>query len=126
MRFELRPLATPGTGHVRSIPTIDHDQPPRSIQNRSSLAVRLASRGDLTSFLMQLAAEIGADAYMLVAILHDQDKNDARIVASNWIYDAIELTGHRLIAALAQARSPLRPACGRAASSRPRRRACPA
>ena len=67
-----------------------------------NLAVRLASRGDLTSFLMQLTAEIGADNYMLVAILHEQDKTGARIVASNWIYDAIELAGHRLIANLAQ------------------------
>ena len=67
------------------------------------LAVRLASRGDLTTFLMNLTAEIGADAYMLVAILHDQDQNTARILASNWIHDAIELVGHRLIASLAQA-----------------------
>ena len=69
----------------------------------NNLAVRLASRGDLTSFLMALTAEIGADAYMLVAILHDQDQNSARILASNWIHDAIELVGHRLIANLAQA-----------------------
>jgi DNA-binding CsgD family transcriptional regulator len=69
----------------------------------NSLAVRLASRGDLTTFLMNLTAEIGADAYMLVAILHDQDHNTARILASNWIHDAIELVGHRLIANLAQA-----------------------
>ena len=68
-----------------------------------NLAARLSSRGDLTSFLMQLSAEVGADAYMLLAILHDQDRNLARIVASNWIHDAIELAGHSLIAALAQA-----------------------
>lgn len=68
-----------------------------------SLAARLSSRGDLTSFLMQLSAEAGADAYMLLAILHEQDKNVARIVASNWIHDAIELAGHGLIAALALA-----------------------
>jgi DNA-binding CsgD family transcriptional regulator len=67
-----------------------------------SLASRLASRGDLTSFLMSLCAEIGADNYMLVAIVHDQDKNDARIVSSNWIFDAIELIGRRLVAGLAQ------------------------
>jgi DNA-binding CsgD family transcriptional regulator len=65
-------------------------------------ANRLATRGDLTSFLMTLAAEIGADGYMLVAIVHDQDRNDARIVASNWIFDAIELIGKKLIAAMAQ------------------------
>jgi DNA-binding CsgD family transcriptional regulator len=74
----------------------EHSQP-------DSMAARLATRGDLTTFLMDLTAEIGADAYMLVAILHDQDQNTARILASNWIHDAIELVGHRLIASLAQA-----------------------
>lgn len=69
----------------------------------NSLAARLVSRGDLTAFLMNITAEIGADAYMLVAILHDEDQNTARILASNWIHDAIELVGHRLIANLAQA-----------------------
>jgi DNA-binding CsgD family transcriptional regulator len=75
------------------------------IPDPKPLAVRLASRGDLTSFLMELTSEINADSYMLVAIVHDRDGNDARIIASNWIFDAIELAGHRLIAALAQ--SPL-------------------
>ncbi len=68
----------------------------------TSTTARLASRGDLTAFLMNITAEIGADAYMLVAIVHDQDQNTARILASNWIHDAIELVGHRLIASLAQ------------------------
>ena len=68
-----------------------------------SFAGRLSSRGDLTSFFMTLTADIGADAYMLVSIQHDQDQNTARILASNWIHDAIELVGHRLIASLAQA-----------------------
>ncbi|HEY4192741.1 MAG TPA: LuxR C-terminal-related transcriptional regulator [Mesorhizobium sp.] len=62
----------------------------------------ISCRGDLTGFFMNLCAEIGADSYMLVAIVHDQDKNDARIVSSNWIFDAIELIGKRLIAGLAQ------------------------
>lgn len=62
----------------------------------------LASRGDLTGFLMELTEEIGADNYMLVAILHDQDRSEARIVASNWIYDAIQLAGRPMIATLAQ------------------------
>jgi DNA-binding CsgD family transcriptional regulator len=73
------------------------------LSTSNSLAVRLATRGDLTTFLMDLTAEIGADAYMLVAIVHDQDQNTARILASNWIHDAIELVGHRMIANLAQA-----------------------
>jgi DNA-binding CsgD family transcriptional regulator len=68
-----------------------------------SVATRLGSRGDLTAFLMDLTAETGADAYMLVAAVHDEDNSTARIIASNWIHDAIELIGLRLIANLAQA-----------------------
>jgi DNA-binding CsgD family transcriptional regulator len=64
--------------------------------------MRLSSRGDLTAFLTQLAAGIGADSYMLVAVVHDQARSDARIVASNWVFDAIELIGKRIIATLAQ------------------------
>ncbi|HEY6631192.1 MAG TPA: helix-turn-helix transcriptional regulator [Rhizobiaceae bacterium] len=67
------------------------------------LDVRLASRGDLTTFLMELCAEIGADAYMLVSVVHEEERSTARILASNWIHDAIELVGRRLIANLAQA-----------------------
>jgi len=73
-----------------------------ALSDSSSLSVRLATRGDLTAFLMDLTAEIGADAYMLVAIVHDEDRNTARILASNWIHDAIELVGRPLIASLAQ------------------------
>jgi DNA-binding CsgD family transcriptional regulator len=79
-------------------------------QDSTPLAARLASRGDLTAFLMGITADIGADAYMLIAILHDQDRSEARIVASNWIHDAIQLAGHGLIAALAQ--NPLATAPG--------------
>ncbi|MFI0846148.1 LuxR C-terminal-related transcriptional regulator [Mesorhizobium sp. IMUNJ 23232] len=68
----------------------------------TGLAKRLASRGDLTGFLMALCQNIGADSYMLVAVLHDQNRSDIRIVASNWIYDAIQLVGHQAIAAIAQ------------------------
>lgn len=66
-----------------------------------TLKQRLTTRGELTAFLMQLAADIRADSYMLVSIVHSQARNDARIVASNWVFDAIELIGKRLIAALA-------------------------
>ncbi|MDR7034718.1 LuxR C-terminal-related transcriptional regulator [Mesorhizobium sp. BE184] len=67
-----------------------------------TVASRLASRGDLTTFLMQLAAEIGADNYMLLATVHDGVRSEARILASNWIFDAVELAGKKLIAAFAQ------------------------
>lgn len=63
---------------------------------------RLASRGDLTGFLMALCQAVAADSYMLVAILHDHNRSDVRIVSSNWIYDAIRLVGHQTIAALAE------------------------
>ncbi|TIR26844.1 MAG: LuxR family transcriptional regulator [Mesorhizobium sp.] len=74
---------------------------PAALLQPDASGPHLTSRGDLTGFFMQLAADIGADSYMLVAIVHDQDRNDARIVSSNWIFDAIELIGKRLIANLA-------------------------
>jgi DNA-binding CsgD family transcriptional regulator len=83
---------------------------PAALASPDSLPNRLASRGDLTAFLMQLSASIGADSYMLLAIVHDQTRLSARIVASNWIFDAIDLIGQRLIAALAQ--GPLNAAPG--------------
>lgn len=88
---------------------------PAARQDQTAKPARLASRGDLTSFLMQTAGAICADSYLLLALRQDEDKVGARIVASNWIYDAIELTGSRLLAGLAQ--SPLtaspgtRPTC---------------
>jgi DNA-binding CsgD family transcriptional regulator len=66
-----------------------------------SLAARLASRGDLIAFFSGLAEQARADHYMLVTIVHDEARADARIVASNWMFDAIELVGKRAIAGLA-------------------------
>lgn len=67
----------------------------------SRLDTPLGSRGDITAFLMELTASIGADTYMLIALVHEDERRDVRIVASNWIYDAIDLAGHSLIASLA-------------------------
>lgn len=72
-------------------------------------AARIASRGDLTGFLMTLSRDVGADSYMLVAVLHDQNRSDVRIVASNWIYDAIQLAGHQMIAGIAQCKHAAMP-----------------
>ncbi|TIP39623.1 MAG: LuxR family transcriptional regulator, partial [Mesorhizobium sp.] len=55
---------------------------PAALLQPDASSPHLTSRGDLTGFFMQLAADIGADSYMLVAIVHDQDRNDARIVSS--------------------------------------------
>lgn len=60
-------------------------------------ALRLASRGDLTGFFMQLCADTGADSYMLAALASGQDRPELSIIASNWVYDAIRLVGDEFI-----------------------------
>src|SRR6185436_13402652 len=64
----------------------------------------LASRGDLTSFFMQLCARLRADSYMLVALVNSHDRSEVRIIASNWIYDAIRLVGNEFIADLVESK----------------------
>jgi DNA-binding CsgD family transcriptional regulator len=61
------------------------------------LTHRLTSRADLTGFFMQLCAEVGADSYMLAALVSGQDRPGLSIIASNWVYDAISLVGNELI-----------------------------
>lgn len=65
-------------------------------------AARLLSRRDLTAFMMQVADAAGADSYMLLSVVHEAERATARVIASNWTYDAIELAGRRLIANLAE------------------------
>lgn len=83
-------------------------------RNQEQRTARLATRNDLTGFFRRIDDEIGAESYMLVAILHDQDRSDVRIIASNWIYDAIEFVGKGLVANIAQS------AYATAAGARPR------
>lgn len=71
----------------------------------TSLPAKAVSRGDLTAFFMEQTDKVGADSYMLASVVPAQSKPEARIVASNWIYDAIQLAGLHLIARIAQ--SPL-------------------
>lgn len=61
----------------------------------------LPTRGDLTRFLVELTGHVRADSYMLLALFHDNDRVDARILSSNWIFDAIQLAGQQLLANLA-------------------------
>lgn len=68
---------------------------------RGSLTQRLRTRGDLTAFLMQLASSVAAEHYMLAGIVHGENRIEARLIASNWIHDAVELAGPCLIGALA-------------------------
>jgi DNA-binding CsgD family transcriptional regulator len=68
------------------------------------LAVRRpASRGDITSYLMDLTRRAGADCYLLFGVAYREGRPEARVVASNWIYDAVELAGGDLFGKLAGA-----------------------
>jgi len=71
-----------------------------AVDEPSVPARRLTSRADLTGFFMQLTAEIGADNYLLAALVSGQDRPELSIVASNWVYDAISLVGNELIVRL--------------------------
>ncbi|MBN9071609.1 MAG: LuxR family transcriptional regulator [Rhizobiales bacterium] len=72
----------------------DHDRPQVSSPS-------IASRADLTTYLAGLSERLGAHHYMLLAVIGGLDRHDARIIASNWVYDAIQLVGLRTLAALA-------------------------
>lgn len=73
---------------------LDHILPRASSQS-------VVSRADLTSYLATLSERLGAQHYMLLAVLGEDERNNARIIASNWVYDAIQLVGLRNLAALA-------------------------
>ena len=62
------------------------------------------ARRDLVALMRQICSDIRADHYMLVDLTARAGEK-ARIVASNWIYDAIDLIGLDLIVRLA-ANSP--------------------
>jgi DNA-binding CsgD family transcriptional regulator len=58
------------------------------------------ARRDLVALMRQICSDIRADHYMLVDLTARAGEK-ARIVASNWIYDAIDLIGLDLIVRLA-------------------------
>ncbi|MGE0500340.1 MAG: LuxR C-terminal-related transcriptional regulator [Rhizobiaceae bacterium] len=62
----------------------------------------LRTRGDLTGFLTELVEALDADSYLLAALVHDQERAGLRIIASNWLWDAVQLAGQELIASIAQ------------------------
>ncbi len=74
---------------------------PIELQDAASYGTRLRSRGDLTAFLTELAGEVGAENYMLLAVPQAKGSSEARILASNWVFDAIELVGQPLIQRIA-------------------------
>ncbi len=82
---------------------------PTTLARHEASPLALASRADLTAYLAALCAEVLADHYMLLAVVHDRDRSNARIIASNWVYDAIHLIGFRQLAALATGDSAASP-----------------
>lgn len=70
-------------------------------QDETDLSFRLRSRGDLTAFLTGLSHGAGAESYTLLALPGNRGGDALRILASNWMFDAIELAGHALLARLA-------------------------
>ena len=70
--------------------------------NTGNATAPIRTRGDLTGFLMELIEALDADSYMLVAVVSDQQRSDLRIIASNWLWDAVQLAGYELIASIAQ------------------------
>lgn len=74
-------------------------------KGKDTPAGELATRGDLSDFLGRVCRSVGADSYMLVTVLHDQDRSDVRIIASNWVFDTIQAIGQNLIAIIAQSSS---------------------
>jgi DNA-binding CsgD family transcriptional regulator len=72
-------------------------------------AIQPASRAELTLFLSELAETVGAQHYMLLAVTHDATRSIARVAASNWIFDAVQLAGMELLARLATGSSACLP-----------------
>jgi DNA-binding CsgD family transcriptional regulator len=61
----------------------------------------LCARRDLVALMHQICGDMGADSYMLID-LTTRAGEKARIVASNWIYDAIDMIGLDLIVRIAR------------------------
>jgi DNA-binding CsgD family transcriptional regulator len=62
-----------------------------------------STRTGLSRYLSRLAGNVGADAYMLFEVARDGAADEARILASNWIYDTIRAVGVDMIQRIAHA-----------------------
>lgn len=72
-----------------------------SDEDEPDLSFRLRTRGDLTAYLTAMAHNTGADFYLLLALPGTRNAQALRILASNWMFDAIELAGRALLGRLA-------------------------
>ena len=62
-------------------------------RDRQGDAARAQTRGSLSSLMRRVCADIGADGYLLVEPSVERGPKALRIIASNWIYDALEDLG---------------------------------
>jgi len=64
---------------------------------REILQAPISSRSDFTLALVRLCLETAADHYMILDLSGNAEGKPARILASNWVYDTIEIIGLDLI-----------------------------
>jgi DNA-binding CsgD family transcriptional regulator len=62
-----------------------------------------ATRTGLARYLSRITRNVGADTYMLIEVARDGGADEARILASNWIYDTIRAVGMEMIQRIAHA-----------------------
>lgn len=61
--------------------------------DRQDDAAPMRTRAGLSGLMRRLCADIGADSYLLVEPSVERGAKGLRIIASNWIYDALEELG---------------------------------
>lgn len=64
-----------------------------STQDRQDATARIGSRAELSGVMRRICGDIGADFYLLVEPMAERGPKAVRVVASNWIYDALEELG---------------------------------
>jgi DNA-binding CsgD family transcriptional regulator len=67
---------------------------------REILQAPISSRSDFTLALVQLCLDTAADHYMILDIPNTAAGKPAQVLASNWVYDTIEIVGIDLIVKL--------------------------
>lgn len=64
-----------------------------SVRDRQDEAPRTDMRAGLSALMRRVCADIGADCYLVVEPSGGRGPKGLRIIASNWIYDALEELG---------------------------------
>jgi DNA-binding CsgD family transcriptional regulator len=72
-----------------------------SDEDEPDLSQRLRTRGDLTAYLTAMTHAVGADCYLLMALPNARSSASLRILAANWMFDAVELAGRAMLGRLA-------------------------